>query len=95
MNSKLSHMAGLLVGGATTFGAIQLLNGNAKFYSDVFMPVLQRTVDAETAHHLSVKLLSTAPFLVPKSSSQNDSTLVSSYQVSFPTKYQSAKLIVC
>jgi len=78
MNSKLSHMAGLLVGGATTFGAIQLLNGNAKFYSEVFMPVLQRTVDAETAHHLSVKLLSTAPFLVPKSSSQNDSTLETS-----------------
>ena len=69
-------MVGLLIGGASTFAAIQVFNGSPKFYSDVIMPVLQKTIDAETAHHLSVKFLSSTPFLIRNNSAEEEPLLV-------------------
>ena len=38
------------------FKGICYFNGNEKFYSQFLMPIVHRTIDAESAHRLAIKV---------------------------------------
>lgn len=63
--------------GAVSFSAIAFYKGEPSFYSNLFMPVSQRLLDAESAHKLAIWAASRKLLFAPKISQHDEDILAS------------------